>query len=99
MMKGEIDMTAFQAIESERTSSVPFSPSGDDYLHLFERVERYVISEAHARARQLASSQDVKPIRISEFKGEFWPHDESADDFLEWLETIRKEDVHRSVPE
>jgi len=92
-------MTAFQAIESERTSSVPFSPSGDDYLHLFERVEIQVRSEAHLRAHQLAVSQQVEPIRIDNLKGDFWPDDESADDFLTWLETIRKEDAHRSVPE
>jgi hypothetical protein len=91
-------MSAFLAIESIRTSPVNFSPSGDDYLLLFERVERQARGAAHARARKLAASQHVGPIQSDKLEG-FGADDEPADDFLTWLETIRKEDQHGSVPE
>jgi hypothetical protein len=56
--------------------------------------------KAHARAWELARQQGVVPIRdINELKGDFWPEDESIDDFLSWLRATRREDKDRSIPE
>jgi hypothetical protein len=56
--------------------------------------------EAHARAWELAKQQGVVPIRdIKELRGDFWPEDESIDDFLSWLRATRREDKDRSIPE
>jgi hypothetical protein len=55
---------------------------------------------AHARAWELARQQGVTPIRdIKELRGDFWPEDESIDDFLAWLRATRQEDKGRSIPE
>ncbi|HEX8073229.1 MAG TPA: hypothetical protein VF546_25005 [Pyrinomonadaceae bacterium] len=55
---------------------------------------------AHARAWELARQQGVKPIRsIEELQGDFWPEDESIDDFLAWLRATRREDKGQSIPE
>ena len=57
-------------------------------------------SQAHLRAWELAKRQGVKPIQnIDELKGDFWPEEESADEFLSWLRKTRREDEHRSIPE
>jgi hypothetical protein len=38
---------------------------------------------AHARAWELARRQGVKPIKsIKELQSDFWPEDESIDEFL-----------------
>jgi hypothetical protein len=38
--------------------------------------------QAHARARELARQQGVKPIKsIKQLQGDFWPEDESVDEF------------------
>lgn len=92
-------MSAFLAIESVRRSPNHFLPSGDDYLSVFERVEREAHTEAHARAHQLAASQGIRPFQTDECNAGFWPDDEPTDDFLSWLESIRKEDGHRNIPE
>lgn len=55
---------------------------------------------AHARAWELARQQGVKPIKsIKDLKGDFWPEDESADEFLEWLRSVRREGERRSILE
>lgn len=42
-------------------------------------------------AEELARQQGVKPITdISELYGDFWPEDETCDEFLEWLYESRK---------
>ena len=57
-------------------------------------------AQARGRARALAEQQGVKPIRdIRDLRGDFWPHDEPAEDFLAWLRSIRREESVRSVPE
>ena len=41
---------------------------------------------------QLAAEQGVKPVENpDELLGDFWPEDESIDDFLVWLREIRRE--------
>ena len=56
--------------------------------------------QAHARAWELARRQGVKPIKsVKELQGDFWPEDESVDEFLEWLREIRQEDGTRSTHE
>jgi hypothetical protein len=52
---------------------------------------------AHERARELARKQGVKPIRnIEDLHGDFWPEEESVDEFLEWVRTTRQQDKDRS---
>jgi hypothetical protein len=48
---------------------------------------------AHARAWELARQQGVKPIKsIKELQGDFWPEEESVDEFLELVRSIRHQD-------
>lgn len=48
---------------------------------------------AHARVWELAKQQGVEPIRsIEDLKGDFWPEEESVDEFLEWVRAIRRQD-------
>jgi hypothetical protein len=54
--------------------------------------------QAHARAWELAKRQGVKPIHsIEELKGDFWPEEESVDEFLEWVRAIRQQDKLREI--
>ena len=40
----------------------------------------------------LAAEQGVKPIdRPESLRGDFWPEDESTDEFLSWLRNLRAE--------
>jgi hypothetical protein len=56
--------------------------------------------QAHADVWELAKRQGVGPIRsIKELQGDFWPEEESIDDFLSWLRAIRQEDKGRDLPE
>jgi len=46
---------------------------------------------------QLVQSQRTPPITdISSLKGDFWPKDESADDFIEYIYQQRREDRSRT---
>jgi hypothetical protein len=48
---------------------------------------------AHARAWELARQQGVKPIKsIKELQGDFWPENESVDEFLTFVNSIRHQD-------
>lgn len=52
-----------------------------------------VANRAHERAWELARQQGVKPIKsIKELQGDFWPEDESVDEFLEFVRSIRHQD-------
>lgn len=54
-------------------------------------------NSAHARAWELARQQGVKPIRsIEDLQGDFWPEEESVDEFLDWVRKIRQQDKSRS---
>ncbi|MDQ3755251.1 MAG: hypothetical protein M3371_11035 [Acidobacteriota bacterium] len=88
------------AVESVRSCPSEGKPSPEDYLFLFARLEREAElkraearKQAHARAWELAKQQGVKPIRsIEDLQGDFWPEDESVDEFLEWVRAIRQQD-------
>ena len=63
-------------------------------------AEEEARKQAHARAWELARKQGVKPIsNIAELQGDFWPEEESIDDFLSWLRDLRQSDKPRSIPE
>lgn len=88
------------AVESARSHPHAMSPSSENYLSLFERLEHEAElereearREAHARAWELAKKQGVEPIHdIKELQGDFWPEEESVDEFLSWVRTIRQQD-------
>jgi hypothetical protein len=41
---------------------------------------------------ELAAEKGVKPVEDpNELKGDFWPEDESVDEFLAWLRALRRE--------
>jgi hypothetical protein len=73
----------------------------EEYGSLLERVaEEARKQSAHARAWELARQQGVKPIQnMEELKGNFWPEEESIDEFLLWLRELRQSDRPRSIPE
>jgi hypothetical protein len=90
----------------DRIQNLPSHSSGlprsqEEYLQLLERVQQEARRQkAHARAWALAKQQGVAPIRnIEDLKGDFWPEEESADEFLSWLRDLRQGDKPRSVPE
>jgi hypothetical protein len=74
--------------------------SPEMYSSLFERLEHEAEQareearqQAHARAWELAKQQGVVPIRdIKELQGDFWPEDESVDEFLDWVRETRQQD-------
>ncbi len=88
------------AVESVRSNPPSILPSSDDYLSLLERLEREAElareearRQAHARAWELAKRQGVEPIHdIKELQGDFWPEEDSVDEFLSWVRTIRQQD-------
>jgi hypothetical protein len=48
---------------------------------------------AHARAWELAKQQGVVPIKnMDELRGDFWPEEESIDEFLSWVRMTRQGD-------
>ncbi len=52
---------------------------------------------AHARARELARRQGVKPIRsIDELPRDPCPEEDSVDEFLSWIYSLRRQDKDRS---
>ena len=56
--------------------------------------------QAHARVWELARQQGVRPIQnMEDLKGDFWPEEESIDDFLSWVRELRQSDKPRSIPE
>jgi hypothetical protein len=61
-------------------------PSPEMYSSLFQRLAR-------ERAWELAERQGVKPVReIKELQGDFWPEEESVDEFLAWVRATRQQD-------
>jgi len=85
-------------IDSVRTYPSDFSWSPEEYTALFERIEREAQTaeeesrkKAHAHIWELARQQGVKPVRsIEDLQGDFWPEEESVDDFLAWVREIRQ---------
>lgn len=52
------------------------------------------------KVRRLAEQQGVRPVsNIDELRSDFWPADESADNFLAWLHCVRQEESSGSRPE
>ena len=92
-------MNSFYKTQIESLSLHPFreTPSPEMYLNLFERLEHEAKREearrrAHTRAWELARRQGVNPIQdIKELQGDFWPEDESVDEFLAWVRAIRQD--------
>lgn len=88
------------AVESVRSNPPAIAPSSEDYLSLFERLDseaelarKEARRQAHARAWELAKQQGVNPIYdIQELQGDFWPEEESVDEFLSWVRAIRQQD-------
>jgi hypothetical protein len=63
-------------------------------------TEEEARNQAHARARELAKQQGVKPIHnMAELQADFWPEEESVDEFLSWARELRQNDKPRSIPE
>lgn len=94
-------------IEDMLSDQPNFSLSSEEYQLLLGRLELEAKSEreearkqAHARAWKLARQQGVKPIRsMAELQADFWPEEESIDEFLSWLHDLRQNDRLRSIPE
>lgn len=102
-----MSVTVEKAIESARSHESGFPRSSDGYRLLLERIEREAQAaeeesrkQAHARLWELARQQGVEPIHsIKELQGDFWPEEESIDEFLSWLRATRQEDKDRGIPE
>jgi hypothetical protein len=50
------------------------------------------IESLHKKLREIARQQGVKPLRLDSIPDDLWPQDESVDDFLSWIQDIRKSD-------
>jgi hypothetical protein len=58
----------------------PSRPAGDDSFWRHKSIE------------ELAAEKGVKPVtNPEELRGDFWPEDESIDDFLAWLRELRRQ--------
>ena len=86
------------AIENARAQRPISTRTLEDYLFLLEKVKREKFrSQAHARAWELARQQGVVPIRdIEELPGDPCPEEDSVDEFLSWIYSIRRQDKDRS---
>lgn len=88
------------AVESVRSHPFAMSPAPEVYLSLFERLEQEAELArketrrlAHEEIWELARQQGVKPLRrIEDLQGDFWPEEESVDEFLAWIRSIRQQD-------
>jgi len=50
---------------------------------------------AHERAWARAKQRGLLPLRdVKELKGDFWPEDESIDEFLAWIRATRHEHLN-----
>jgi hypothetical protein len=95
------------AIEGVRARPPSGPPSPKEYDFLFARIKREADlarerarRQAHSRAWELAQRQGINPLQnVKELKGDFWPDEESTDEFLSWLRKTRREDEQRSTPE
>lgn len=57
-------------------------------------------ASARAELLRLAEEQGVGPFDFDRARADFWPEDESADDFLAWLHSVRDEGSQpRGLPE
>lgn len=81
-----------KAIESVKFGDAVLPQSPEVFSTLLERiVKERERSEVHARIRELAKQRGVRPIRrLEDLQGDFWPEDESVDDFLTWVRELRK---------
>lgn len=98
-----MSQTVELAIESMRSQRPLPLRSPEDYFVLLDKLKREAQAaeetrkQAHARAWELAKRQGVKPIRsIEDLQGDFWPEEESVDEFLDWVRDIRQQDKSRS---
>lgn len=88
-------MSGFVAtkIEEARDDPSNYAWSPQEYAALLERVREEPRQQARARAWELAKRQGVRPIRdIKELQEDFWPEDESVDEFLAWVRATRQQD-------
>jgi hypothetical protein len=57
-------------------------------------------AEARAELLRLAEEQGVKPFDFDHAESDFWPEEESTDEFLAWLRSVRDEGGQlRRLPE
>lgn len=69
----------------------------EEQRQLLERLER---EKRSSELHRLASEQGVKPFEFDRVRRDFWPEEESADDFTSWLRANREEGgATRSLPE
>lgn len=55
-----------------------------------EEVQTQQKEAHHAKIRELAKQQGVKPIRkIEDLQSDVWAENERVDEFLEWVEEVR----------
>lgn len=57
------------------------------------------IESLHKKLREIARQQGVKPLKVDSIPDDLWPQDESVDDFLSWIQDIRKSDNQGRNPE
>ena len=67
------------------------------------KKERFInpfFSDPKISIEELVAQQGVKPIEnIDDLKGDFWPEDESVDDFIAAVRQWRDEGVAQDLPE
>lgn len=95
-----MDTFAETKIEEQRSEPLRKKITPEMYFSLFERMEDEATRareearrQAHARAWELARQQGVKPVQsIKELQGDFWPEEESVDEFLSLVRAMRQQD-------
>lgn len=63
------------------------------------RLGQILVEEAPKSIEQIAAEQGVGPVDFDKLRklGEFWPEDESVDEFIEFVRESRREDPYRRL--
>lgn len=83
-----VEEVAASALESCFAAPAAAAPIPEEVRSLFESLPR----RSTADLQSLAEAQGVKPVeRFEDLLGEFWPEDETCDEFIAWLREQRQD--------
>jgi hypothetical protein len=89
-LRGEITMPVLEKIIAEVKALQPAEQQ--QLREILDRESRHF--DPIKRINQLALEQGTKPLNFDEMLGDFWPEDESTDEFLATFREWRNEGSH-----
>lgn len=83
-----MERVAASAVEERFALPPTGAPIPEEVRSLFEGLPR----RSPAHLLELAKAQEVKPVeRFEDLLGDFWPEDETCDEFIAWLREGRRD--------